>query len=270
MSTSKKNSAKADKMRFPVDLPRRVFRRVNRLSQLPEGQPDKEAIAVRMKRFDLFAKLPQRVLKELAGAARIGVFRTGEYLWHRGELDRQVMFIESGFVKGARRSKEGVSRTYGLFGPGDSMGLFAIWAGMKYPTDAIAMNDGLTVIFVDSAAILKFSERYPRLSGSLRNEIGRFTDAFIHKIEIVSAGTVPQRLAVLMAQLIDRYGVEKKGNHARLPIALTLEQISEIVNARLETVARVLGDWKRAGWVLIDSSGCHFSSVDKVRALIRE
>ena len=170
--------------------------------------------------------------------------------------------------KAARSNKKGVGRTYGLYGPGESMGIFAIWAGMKYPTDAVAMNDGMGGIFIDAEAVLKFSEKYPRLAGPLRVEIGRFSEAFINKIEIVSAGTVPQRLAVLMTLLIDRYGVDKKGHKARLPITLTLEQISEIVGVRLETVARVLSLWKREGWLSIDSNGCHFTRLDKVRELL--
>jgi len=178
------------------------------------------------------------------------------------------MFIEQGLVKASRRNRAGGSRTYGLFGPGDSMGILAIWAGMKYPTDAVAMNDGMSAIFVDTEAMLKFAEKYPRLAGPLRVEIGRFTEAFIRKIEIVSAGTVPQRLAVLMTMLIERYGVDKKGNKARLPISLTLEQISEIVGVRLETVARILSGWKKDGWLTIDASGCHFARLDKVRELL--
>lgn len=253
---------------FSVDLPRRVFRRVKRHAPLPFSQPGRDELVRRMQRFDLFAKLPQRVMAELVAAASVQAFRAGEYIWRHNDEDSRVMFIEQGFVKAARRNRTGVSRTYGLYGPGDSMGIFAIWAGMKYPTDAVAMNDGMTAIFVDSEAILKFSEKYPRLAGSLRVEIGRFTDAFIHKIEIVSAGTVPQRLAVLMTLLIDRYGVDKKGNKARLPINLTLEQLSEIVGVRLETVARVMGGWKREGWLTIDSAGCHFTRLDKVRELL--
>jgi CRP-like cAMP-binding protein len=253
---------------FTVDLPRRVFRRIKRHTPLPSGQPGKEELAKRMQRFELFAKLPQRVLTELVAAASVKSYRAGEYIWHQGEANRKSLFIEQGLAKTARRNSNGVSRTYGLYGPGDSMGIFAIWAGMKYPTDAMAMNDGMAGILVDSEAILKFSEKYPRLAGPLRSEIGRFTEAFIRKIEIVSAGTVPQRLAVLMDMLIDRYGVEKKGNKARLPITLTLEQISEIVGVRLETVARILSAWKKAGWLTIDANGCHFTRLDKVRELL--
>jgi CRP-like cAMP-binding protein len=264
----KKISEKAQASHFQVDLPRRAFRRLNRAVPLLAGQPDKKEMVERMRRFGLFAKLPQKVLAELAAAAQVRMFRTGDYVWKRGEPANHAMFIDAGFVNGSRRNSEGVSRTYGLFGPGDSMGLFAIWANKIYPTDAVALNDGLTVNFVEAAALTKFAEKYPRLAGPLRTEIGHFTEAFIAKIEIVSAGTVPERLAVLMGQLVERYGVEKKGQKARLPVALTLEQLSEIVNARLETVARVLGDWKRSGWLYIDSDGFHFTRLDKVQGLL--
>ncbi len=263
-----KKTPEAGGRHFAMELPRRVFRRIKRHTPLPTGQPNKEELMMRMQRFDFFAKLPVRALAELLAASSVEAFRAGEYIWRHGESDRRVMFIEQGLVKAARRNRKGVSRTYGLYGPGDSMGIFAIWAGMKYPTDAVAMNDGMAAIFVDSEAILKFSEKYPRLAGPLRVEIGRFTEAFIQKIEIVSAGTVPQRLAVLMTMLIDRYGVDKKGSKARLPITLTLEQISEIVGVRLETVARVLSSWKRQGWLAMDANGCHFSRLDKLRELL--
>jgi CRP-like cAMP-binding protein len=270
MNPGRKSGPKAETRPFHVELPRRVFRRVNRASPLPVEQPKKDELAERMRCFDLFAKLPKRILMDIVTASKVGVYRTGENIWQHGDPAHQAVFIESGFIKAARSNSEGLRRTYGLFGPGDSMGLFAIWAGTGYPTDAIALNEGLTLIEVKADAILGFIEKNPRLSAPLRKEIGNFTEAFINKIEIVSAGTVPERLAVLMVQLIDRYGVEKKGHRARLPISLTLEQLSEIVGVRLETVARALGAWKRSGWLHIDSSGCHFTRLDKVRELLKK
>lgn len=271
MSTQRKSQAtdngKEDKA-FTVDLPRRAFRRVKRQAPLHTPQLGKEEMMQRMRRFGPFAKLPARVLSELAAAASVRAFRAGEFIWRANDTVNSAMFIEQGFVKGVRRTGDGISRTYGLYGPGDSMGIFAIWAGMAYPTDAIAMNDGMAAIFVDAGAILKFAEKYPRLAGALRDEIGNFAKALIRKIEIISAGAVPQRLAALMTMLIDRYGVDVKDNTAHLPITLTLEQISEIVSVRLETVARAMSSWKRQGWLTIDANGCHFACLDKVRGLL--
>lgn len=253
---------------FAVDLPRRVFRRRSQPAPLPVGQPGKAELLARMRRFDMLARLAPADLAELATAARVQVFRTGQYIWHEGEQDRQVLLIESGLAKTERRHRGGTKRTYGLYGPGDSMGIYAIWAGMKYPTDAVALNDGMTAILLDSNFLVGFAEGHPDLAAPLLTELGRFTEAFIRKIDIVSAGTVPQRLATLMTMLIERYGVDLATGSARLPIHLTLEHLSEIVDSRVETVARVLGRWKRQGWLAIDAQGWHFGRLDELYALL--
>lgn len=253
---------------FSVDLPRSLIWRRNRAAPLPTEQPAVEELAARMARFEIFAQLPQELLLQLAGDARIQVFRAGEYLWHQGEANHMVLFIEQGLVKTARRIRQGLTRTYGLYGPGDSMGIYAIWAGMKYPTDAVALNDGMRAIVLQAETLLKYAREQPRLTEPLMEEISRFTESFIRKIEIVSAGTVAQRIATLMLMLVTRYGTESGEGSAHLPIYLTLNHIGEIVDARLETVARILGDWKRQGWLSMDGDGFSFTRFDQVRALL--
>lgn len=254
--------------RFTVDLPRRLFLRRNRLAPLPAGQPSREELMARMRRFEMFAKLPDILLSKLAASAGIAVFRAGEYLWRQDEPNRQILFIEQGLAKTARRGRGGANRTYGLYGPGDSMGIYAIWAGMKYPTDAVAMNAGMTAIRLDTDALVQCAEKQPLLSAPLMAEIGRFTEAFIRKIDIVSAGTVPRRMATLMDMLVERYGMAGEGDSARLPINLTLEHIGEIVDARVETVARVLSRWKRQGWLAVSDDGYHFRHLGKLQSLL--
>lgn len=254
---------------FALDLPRRAFRRRKILAPLKTGQPSRNELARRMRRFAMFAQLPETVLAALAEAAAVEVYRIGEAIWRQGEHSSRVLFIEQGLAKTSRNPR-GTSRTYGLYGPGDSMGIFAIWTGMQYPTDALAMSDGMTAIVLDPEALVKAVETQPSLSAPLMAEIGRFAEAFIHKIDIVSAGTVPMRLATLMAMLIERYGMPEADGSARLPINLTLEQISEIVDARVETVARVLGSWRRQGWLRIDGHGCHFSRLAPLQALLAD
>ncbi|MCK9202579.1 MAG: hypothetical protein M0P42_15745, partial [Gallionella sp.] len=68
-------------------------------------------------------------------------------------------------------------------------------------------------------------------------------------------------------QLVGRYGVDGQGEKARMPVFLTLVQISAIIDARIETVARALGRWKRARWLIIDAHGWHLNCLDKLREL---
>lgn len=260
--------AHGPEQKFVTDLPRNLTWRRNRLASPPASQPSVEVLAQRMRRFELFAHLPEALLLTLAASSAIRTFTAGEYLWHQDEPNRRVLFIERGMARTARTIRAGVTRTYGLYGPGDSMGIYAIWSGMKYPTDAMALSDGMTAIVLDSAALLKCAKKQAVLAAPLLVEVGRFTEAFIRKIEIVSAGSVPQRLAALMVMLVDRYGVEAPGGGTRVPIYLTLAHMGEIVDARLETVARVLGRWKRQGWLHVSDEGFSFTSTDNLRELL--
>ncbi len=63
-----KRTPEADGRHFPMELPRRVFRRIKRHTPLPSGQPGKEEIVKRMRRFEFFAKLPSRVIAVLSAA----------------------------------------------------------------------------------------------------------------------------------------------------------------------------------------------------------
>lgn len=222
-------------------------------------------MAARLARFGLFSDFPPHCLARLAAATRVQVHGAGDALWHQGEASRRVLLIEEGLAIASRRVREGVSRTYGLYGPGDSLGLYAIWAGMKYPTDALALNHGLTVLALSSSALVKCVREEPRLLEPLMEEVGRFTEAFLRKIDIVSAGTVQQRVAALMHMLLERYGVPTGERAASLPIRLTLEQIGAITDARIETVARALAEWKREGWMSNDADGFHFSALSRLK-----
>jgi CRP-like cAMP-binding protein len=255
---------------FATDLPRNLVQRRSRPSPRLAEQPNEKDLVDRLKRFEMFMHLPAPILRRLAGAASIRVYHAGEYLWRQGEKNDRVLFIEQGLAKTARRVREDVNRTYGLYGPGDSMGIYAIWADMKYPTDAVALSDGMTALQVDPGVLVSCAKKEPLLSVPLMGEISRFTEALIHKIEIVSAGTAPQRIATLMLLLVERYGIAVGGGQACLPIYLTLEHVGEIVDARVETVARILSQWKRDGWLSINANGYHFWHFDRIRALLSE
>jgi len=247
---------------FPVELPRRLFVRRKRLSAVAIEQPRGKELAARMCRFDMFAHLPEAILGRLAAQARVEMFHAGDLLWRQGEASHRVLFIERGMAKTSRRVRDGVHRTYGLYGPGDSMGIHAIWAGMRYPTDAVVLNEGMMSIILPPEALVECAERCARIVEPLMTEIGRFTESFIRKIEIVSAGTAAQRIAALLNGLLERYGNTGADGIAHLPIHLPQELIAEVVDARIETVARIINRWKRLGWILFDQDGCHFPRPD--------
>jgi CRP/FNR family transcriptional regulator, nitrogen oxide reductase regulator len=249
-----------------ADLPRSAFfvPRASTLAKthLPLVQPNKDQLTRILASFELFCELPFSLIADIAAVSTVRVYHVGEFIWQREENVREIVLLVSGFAKLSRRDLAGASKTYGLYGPGDAIGLFAMCANMTHYLDAIALNEGLRTIGIDAQAFMEFTNRSVTLANNLRDQITSFAGSLVNKIEILSAGTISHRLAVLMTQLVERYGVDRRPNLARIPFSLTLEQIGEIVDARIETVARVLSQWKRAGWLTTDSRGFIFSSLD--------
>lgn len=224
----------------------------------------------RLRRFDLFSQFPEDVLQRLAGNACTQEGQAGQYLWREGQPSTNVLFIERGLVVTSRRIREGTFRTYGLYGPGDSLGLYAIWAGMKYPTDALVLSERMVSVQIDARQFEKCVLQNPKIATLMLVEISRFTEALIGKIDIVSAGKVDRRIAKLMQFLLQRYGIARSNNSVYLPFRMTLEQIGRIVDSRLETVARVLSNWRKQGWLTASDDGFYFSGMDHLSILLAE
>lgn len=251
-------------------LPKQVFRRGAAHARNTAPQPGHAELRERLARFPPFTGLPRRLLDDIAGATRACAFHASETIWRQGEHADRALFIETGLAKTARRNSLGSARTYGLHGPGDSMGVYALCAGGDYPTDAVALSEGMSGLFVEGARLNHLAARHGEFSHRLLIEVGRFVETFFHKIEIVSAGSIERRLAVLMSWLTERYGrsdSDADGRTTYLPISLTLAHVAEIVDARIETVARVFSLWKRRGWLTMDTRGCVFREMMAIRAL---
>lgn len=270
MSAATNKQGKQTQDAHRVNLRRSAFfaPRSSPKTRPPLLQPEKDELARMMAAFELLSEMSLDQIAEIAAVSTLRVYHVGEFIWKRGDQVSEIALLESGFVKLARRDQTGASKTYGLYGPGDTIGLFAMFAGMKHSVDAVALNEGLRTICIDAQEFLKFAAASATLSANLRDQMTRFSETLINTIEVIKAGAISQRLAVLLMQLVERYGVDRTKDQARLPFSLTLEQMSEIVDARIETVARALGHWKRAGWLSTTPRGFIFPQLAAIVELL--
>lgn len=271
--TDTEDQAPSHPVRTDMLLPKQVFRRGAARARHAPPQPGHAELQERLACFPPFADLPGRMLDHIATGTRACAYHAAETIWRQGERADRALFIETGLAKTTRRNCLGNPRTYGLHGPGDSMGVYAICAGGDYPTDAVALSEGMSGLLIDGPLLTTLAARHSALSNRLLIEVGRFAETFFHKIEIVSAGSIERRLAVLMGWLTERYGrfVQSEATSSPrsvyLPISLTLAHVAEIVDARIETVARVFSLWKRRGWLTMDTHGCAFQDMVAIRTL---
>lgn len=172
---------------------------------------------------------------------------TGASLWQDGEAALRFAVIEEGIVAIRRVTASGETIVLGLFGPGDAIGLTAALGRATYPAEAVAYAP-VSVCWIPSGSLRAALPMSPLLRDAVDRALLAHTEALREKIEIVSAGTVPRRLAMLFLHLSRRFGTRESAEAVTIGIGLTREQIGQLVGARTETVVRVLGRWQRAGW----------------------
>lgn len=174
-------------------------------------------------------------------------FDGGASLWRAGEPASRFAVIAKGIVAIRRLTAAGDAIVLGLFGPGDAIGLSAALAREPFPADAVALAP-VAVHWIPAAPLAAALPASPALRDAVDHALLMHTHALRDKIDIVSAGTVPRRLAALFLHLARRFGTPSRSGGVTIGVGLTREQIGQLVSARTETVVRVLGRWQRAGW----------------------
>jgi hypothetical protein len=110
-------------------------------------------------------------------------------------------------------------------------------------------------------SMMKNPDFFRRITKQLSHELGIMED----KLTDASQKSIRERLAVLLLQLANTYGVDG-GGHQQIDLILTREEIAGMVGTATESVIRLLSEFKKDG--LIELDGKKISIKDK-KGLIR-
>lgn len=210
----------------------------------------------RLRRGCFFHELSDAAARELGEAATTVRLSAGDRLWRAGEPARFFALIERGLLLISMPRPDGDAATLGLFGPRECVGLAAaLDEHATFPADAVALTSSLEALVVPAAVTRAVTARDPSCATAMREALLEHTRALRAKIEILSAGKVPSRLASLLSYLAQRFGDEREGGEVFIPIALSRPMLAQLVSARPETVIRTLTRWRKEGLVLADDEG---------------
>lgn len=212
--------------------------------------------AARLRRCRFFQGLSDAAaqrLGEKAATVRLGI---GDRLWRAGEPARSFAVIERGLVLISVPRADGAVASLGVFGPRECVGLAAaLDEHAAYPADATVLTPSLEALAVPAAATREAAAHDPSCAAAIQEALLEHTRALRAKIEILSAGKVPSRLASLLLYLAERFGDDDDRGATFIPIALSRPMLAHLVSARPETVIRTLTRWRKEGMVQADDEG---------------
>lgn len=209
-----------------------------------------------------FAKAPDDALARLAQLATVRHVRHDEPLWRAGEPASHYSVIYSGLVKLVRALPNGREAIIGLAGPRESIGDVAVMQGIPFPASAIVCSDSATVIRIPRDTLLGEMNRSAGLATAINFAIADRVQTLHAKVRILSAGGVEARLAALLLDLGERFGDEFDDGTTRIPIALSRQDLANLVSTTFETTIRVMSRWQKAGWLETTSEGFVLRNID--------
>lgn len=203
----------------------------------------------------LFSGVSSAVTRQLADAASIENHTRGATIWRVGDFPEALLIVKSGLVKLTRPAPRGRTSLCWLFGARSILGELVLVNGVPYQNTAIAATDSVSVLSIPRALVLESAHQDPELALNLfRGFEAKFT-ALHDKIDVLSAGAVEARLAILLVKLYTQFGDELEDGTLRVGVSLSRQELADMVSTSFETAIRVLARWEREGIVATDADG---------------
>jgi len=190
----------------------------------------------------LFLGVEDETCTVLATHAAVRHYKRGDYVWHEGEEATWMAVIASGLVKIIRR---GSGTIVALLGPHETFGDLAIVGRGPYSADAVAATRNVELLCLDADAVRTAIETRPTFARAIQRSLVAHGRSLQDKIQIMSAGSVEQRLAALLRHLFDRFGDDLEDGSSIVPVHLTRAELASLVGATIETTIRTMSRWHK-------------------------
>ena len=198
-------------------------------------------------------------------------YKKGASLWLKSDPGEFCAFIVDGLIEISNPNLSGDDHIFGIFGPGDIIGLSAILKRSPYPASAIVGSKHCSVIKLFIRSIehdLAESDR-ANMHAWQRERLLSHEQILREKIMILSAGSLHTRLIEFFEHLRLRFSKNQieRAQSIHIPLSLTKTQIAKVIEARVETVIRILNRWEKAGYIKFDSGSISISKIEKLKNL---
>ena len=202
------------------------------------------------RKHSLFSALPESQLCAISEVKNLIPHRRGQILYYEGTKPLGIFCINSGVIKVYKTASNGKEQILYLAKEGDFLGYSALLGEENYSSSAMIIEDA-KICFIPREAFLgsmmKNAEFFKRITKQLCHELGVMEE----KLTDASQKSIRERLALLLLQLANTYGVDG-GGYQRINLLLTREELAGMVGTATESVIRLLSEFKKDGLIELE------------------
>jgi CRP/FNR family transcriptional regulator, cyclic AMP receptor protein len=210
----------------------------------PYGLPVVEnCVSTVLRRSNPDCCLSDKTLAELDRIKHASAYPEGAMIFVEGQTPRGVYVLCQGRAKLMSTNRDGKTFIMKIAQPGEILGLHAVVSGQPYEL-AIETLQPSQLAFIDRNDFLRFLRQNPDACLHAAQQLSNDCASAYEVIRSIGLShSVSEKLARLLLQWSSE--AQPVNGTIRLKLALTHEEMAQLIGSSRETVSRLLGDLKR-------------------------
>lgn len=202
-----------------------------------------------LRQHPIFRELEPDALDQLCRYAKPTSLKRGATIFSKGDPGSSLYAVISGTVKISVSSPDGRNAILNLIGPGEIFGEVAVLDGGERTADATASTN-CEILVIDRREFLPFVKQQPVLAMKFIELLCDRLRWTSDQVEQVILQDLPRRLASALLGLTEK----RKLDPSSRTIAITQQEISEMVGMTRESINKQLRSWAARDWVRLSTA----------------
>src|ERR1700693_2307619 len=216
-----------------------------------------------LRKHPIFCDLDPEAFDQLCRYAKHSTLKRGATIVSKGDPGNSLIAVISGTVKISVSSADGRSAILNLIGPGEIFGEMSVLDGQPRSADATA-NTNCEIFIIDRREFLPFVRSQPALAMKFIELLCTRLRWTSDQVEQIILQNLPGRLASALLRLTDKQTLAPGAR----TIAVTQQEISEMVGMTRESINKQLRVWAARNWVRLEHGAIVVLNTEALRALV--
>lgn len=198
-----------------------------------------------LSRVTIFSELTFEELEKIAALSIIRTYPKGVYVFYEGEPGDGFYFVKKGKLKLTKLLPDGKEKILHFVQDGDIFAELLLFDGGPFPASAQTMVESQVGV-IRNADMEKLLRDNPDISWRILRVLSRRLRQAVEQMRDMAFRDAYGRLAGGLLSLAQEYGVQTPEG-LKIDLPLSQQELANLTGTSRETVARILGQWKRDG-----------------------
>ncbi|MBN3036124.1 MAG: Crp/Fnr family transcriptional regulator [Bacteroidales bacterium] len=199
--------------------------------------------------YSCFKELTDNDLQDINGFVSSNFYKKGQIIFHEGQIPTGIYCLKSGKIKVCKIGIDGKEQIVRFVLPGALLGLRAFVSGRNYAATAATLEDSV-VCFIEKKVFFNLIAKFTSISQCILYTLGKLLEEAENKMISLAQKPVRERLAESLLILNKVFKAEHCQTESAT-IALSREDLANIVGTATETVIRILSEFKEEKLIAI-------------------